>query len=344
MPGTTANSAERTANTFSNVLFNASPYAGGATQGKYGAVGFILDYDCGEHVTFKNVAASASIYAKKSYFFFDNEIVCVGNDISDKSGTEVKAVIENRYWRPAGETITLIGDNVNAITTPETVETTLDERALHFTNMGGYVIFKDFNASLVYKKASNSYNGTTGYTEAELPQNLKTNREFFELYLNHGEGDKNGTLQSNRYYYAYLPEATVEQTAEYSKNPDVELLNINKAHTVLEKKLGIVASNFFENVKVNVPAEFSQYTNVKSISAQTICSVMVEKGDDGAYIISVADPTRLLDGINFTVNISGITQVVSADNGVSASVSDNTVTVKVNCKDSLGQTFTLTVK
>ncbi len=346
MPGTTANSAERVATTFGNVLFNASPYAGGAARDKYGAVGFILDYNCGEHTTFKNVAASATIYAKKSYFFFDNEIVCVGSDISDESGTEVKTVLENRFWRPTGETITLInGDySLTPITTPSTVETTLEKRALHFTNMGGYVILNDYGASLEYKKASNSYNGTTGYKDAELPSNLKNNREFFELYLNHGKGDKDGKLQSTRYFYAYLPEATVEQTVEYSSNPNVELLKINKAHAVLEKELDIVASNFFENTTVTVDSKFAQYTNVKSISAQTICSVIVEKGEDGAYTISVADPTRALPGMDFTVNISGITQVVSADNGVTASVSDNTVTVKVNCKDSLGQTFTLTVK
>ena len=345
MPGTTANSAERGANTYSNILFNASPYAGGAARDKYGAVGYILDYNCGKHITFMNVEESASIYAKKSYFFFDNEIVCVGSDISDKSGTDVKTVIENRYWRPAGETITLIkSDTVTPITAPETVETTLEERALHFTNMGGYVILKDYGASLIYKKASNSYNGTTGYTDEELPNNLKTNREFFELYISHGVGDKNGSPQSTRYYYAYLPEATVEQTQEYSNNPDVELLNINKAHAVLEKKLGIVAANFFENTTVSVPTEYAQYTGVKSITAQTICSVMVEKGEDGGYIISVADPTRALDGMDLTVNISGITEVVSANSSVTATVNGETVTVKVNCTGSLGQTFTLTVK
>ena len=153
-------------------------------------------------------------------------------------------MLDNRYWRPSGETITI---ETTAITSPATVQTKIDSRVVHFTNMGGYVILSDDGATLYYKKVSNSYNGTTGYTEEELPAKLKGEKQFFELYLSHGVSSSYGTVENNSYFYAYLPEATVEQTNAYYSAPDVELLaRSGKAHAVIEKTLNIVACNFFE--------------------------------------------------------------------------------------------------
>jgi VCBS repeat-containing protein len=111
---------------------------------------------------------------------------------------------------------------------------------------------------------------------------------------------------------------------------------------VLEKSLAIVAANFFGRESVDVS---DNSTNVILIESKSnYGSIIINKGDDGSYTISVADPTRTLSEMEFTVSIKDVREVISADNGVTASVSDETVTVKVNCADSLGQSFTLTVK
>ena len=214
--------------------------------------------------------------------------------------------------------------------------------------MGGYVILSDDGATLYYKKVSNSYNGTTGYTEEELPAKLKGEKQFFELYLSHGVSSSDGTVENNSYFYAYLPEATVEQTNAYYSAPDVELLaRSGKAHAVIEKTLNIVACNFFEEdlATVKVGAKYSDVTAVKSISAETPCSVMITKGENGEYMISVSDPTQLYRNTILSINISGVTQIVSKDDEVKASFTeDGELSILVNTQGSLGQTYNLTVK
>lgn len=352
MPGTTANSAERLRNHFYSPITNASNYAGGASNGKYGAVGFILDYEDGASVnngseaTFKNEKDN-TIYAKKSYFFFDNEIVCVGSDISDKSGTDVKTVIENRYWRTTGETLTIGNSVVNA---PATVETEINERVIHFTNMGGYVILKDDGAKLIYKKATNEYNNATNQT-GTLPAYMQGTRDFFELYLNHGTGNtESGKLTSNSYFYAYLPEATAEETATYYENPDVELLKrTSSVHAVIEKKLGIVACNFFiedgdDGATLSVQSKYSSVTAVKSINASTPCSVMITKNGDGSYTVSVSDPTQEYRQTTLSIEIEGVSTVVSSDGEVKATIDGGNIDVVVDTSAKLGQTYTFTVR
>ena len=352
MPGTTVNSAERNKALIGG-LFNASPYAGGVSQGKYGSVGFILDYDC-INTSFKNSETDSTIYAKKSYFFFDNEIVCVGSDIQDMSGTDVKTVLENRYWRPSGDTVS-IGETVGgetvmqAISSPATVQTEISSRVVHFSNMGGYVILRDDGTTLYYKKASNSYNGTITYDASNpMPDTLKTKRDFFELYMSHGVGNTTtGELTNNDYFYAYLPEASAEETAEYYDNPDVALIYRNEyAHAVIETTLGTVAANFFieDGEETTVEVNGFDCTAVKNVTATTPCCIMLSKGENGEYLISVSDPTNTYSNIPLTIEIEGVSTVVSADTGVNASVANGIVTLNINASGSLRQTFNLTVK
>ena len=317
VPGTTVNSAERNlSSTHGANLFNSSDYAGGATLGKYASIGYEHGYTTASK-SFKN-ENDKKITAKKSYFMFDNEIICVGSDIKDASGTPVKTVVENRIWED--------GD----------ILTEIDSRALHFTNFGGYVyLYPQDGVEFITNKATGEWHST----QKDKPASADGSADFLEITLEHGKG--NSSLDG-KYMYAYLPEASADETTAYMKNPDVILLRRDqKAHAVLEKTLGIVAANFFGNTTVGVSDNSIAVTKV---TALTRCSVMIAANEDGSYTISVADPTRALSDMDFTVNISGITQVVSADSGITASVNNGVVTVKVNCKDSLGQTFTLTVK
>ena len=334
VPGTTVNSAQRNLNgTHNQNLFNASDYAGGATQGKYASIGYIHGYNTVSS-SFKN-ENDKKIRANKSYFMFDNEIVCVGSDIYDLSGTDVKTVIDNRIWE-SGDTFSIAG---NAVSTPATVATDINERVLHFTNMGGYVILKNDGCTLRYRKATGMWHGTQG----DKPATANGSADFLELYLVHGKG--NGTLDNSNYYYAYLPEASVEQTNAYAANPDVTLLARNSdVHAVLEKKLGIVAANFFVDAAEQTVEVDDSSTAVKSIAATSLCSVIVSKGEDGQYRISVADPTRSYSTLDLTVQIEGISEIVGKDDKVTASISGDTVTVKVNTQGSLGATYELTVK
>ncbi len=339
MPGTTVNSAERV-KTASAALLNASMYAGGASQGKYASVGFILDYDTASP-TFKDKKDS-TIFAKKSYFLFDNEIVCVGSDISDMSGTEVKTVLDNRLWRD----VDVFSVNGQAISSPATVETAIDARTMHFTNMGGYVLLKDDGCTLIYKKATNGYHGTQTYPSEPSEAAKNGSATFLELYLSHGVGASNGKLENNNYFYAYLPSATAEETESYSQNPDVELLRrTSRVHAVYEKALGIVACNYFDKNSGETVKISDAGAPIKSLISDTVCSVMISKNENGETVISASDPTQEYSKIVFTIELNGQEgEFVSSDTGVSAKLNGDKLTVTVDVNGACGKTFSLTVK
>ncbi len=346
MPGTTVNSAIRkaensNANSTGGPINNKNNYAGGVAYGKYGTTGFILDYYDVKGDTFEKVA-DASIYAKKSYFFFDNEIVCIGSNISDSSGTNVKTVLENRLWR-TNDTLT-IGGAVEY--NPSDTYTNISDRIVHFTNMGGYVILPNAAGSydagtLYYRKVTNGYNGTR-------PADNGTSEKytFFEMYIDHGKNPEDG-----RYVYAYLPEATAEETVAYNANPDVAVLRRNQyVHAVIEKDLGIVACNFFsekssgETVTVD-GGKYGSATAVRSVTSKSAASVMVTKNADGTYTISASNPSQDYQSIEISVTIDGASTVVSGDPNVSVtSFANGVINLTVNTSDCMGQTYNITVR
>ena len=330
MPGTTVNLAPRKVTAINSGFYNSDPYAGGVQQGNYAAAGFILGYDLSNTYAAQtfNKQSDATITARKSYFFFDNEIVCLGSSINDFSGAEVRTVIENRHWK-SSDVFSVNGASI----APATAETTISARTMHFTGMGGYVILDGSN--VIYQKATNSSINSSSGTGTQ---------NFLEISISHGKGD--GNIENDRYSYVYLPEATVQETESYNQNPDVEiLLRSDTTHAVLEKKLGIVGCVFFEDFGDGVTlTDCEDYTAVSGIEADTPCILMVSKGENGEYNISVSDPTQTYSNIKFYITIDGISEVVSADTGVSSSISGNTACVTVNCKGARGETFNLTIK
>ncbi len=356
MPGTTVNTAKREYKCWSPSLLGTNDYSGGVEHGKYGAAGFVLSYNPNAAYssgTFQSIDAT-KITAKKSYFFFDNEIVCVGSDIHDKSGTDVLTVIENRMWNDS-DVFSINGEAVNPTAvavgshSPSAPQTTVNARTMHFTNMGGYVFIrtnadgsdKDGNI-LSYAKVTNPFieNGDSQYiSNSEKEKMLATKRSFLEITFNHGKG--NDSLDG-KYAYVYLPNATVQETESYYQSQQVAILaRDSNLHAVLETELGVLGCIFFEGTELEISHEKSP---ISSIQAETPCAVMISKNADGSYTISLSDPTQTYSNVKLSFSIDGISEVVSADAGVNASISGSTVTLNASTKGMIGQTLNLIIK
>jgi hypothetical protein len=293
---------------------------------------------------------------------FDNEVVCIGTNIKDVSGKEVLTVVENRTWglhkdTPFNDTLYINGVEVNPELvdtaddkeSPNAPQTEINARTMWFSYMGGYVFLRynknDPDATTDLDGNTVKYQKARRYPYPSSNGNVNAYNDFLEVTISHGTG--NGNLDG-KYAYVYLPEATVDQTNAYGNNPDVEMIKRNnRGHAVLEKTLGIVAGVFFEhNVKdtIELPTNYAQYTAVTGIEANTECAIMVSKGENGQYHISVSDPTQTNGSLLIKVAITGITEVVSAESGVNATISGNVVTLNVNTANAHGATFDITVK
>ncbi len=348
MPGVTANTASRNYKAISSFP-NSNDFAGGVEHGKYGLSGFILDYDENNTSgTFRNTD-DARITAKKSYFMFDNEIICIGSDINDWSGYEVKTTVENRKWA-AGDKLYVNGELVE----PENeIKTTLAARTMYFTGMGGYVFLRQDATNPDADKDGNTVSFEKTYTNYPgVHADATAKRSFLEITLNHkllSSKAGNNSTKDARYVYAYLPESTVEETEAYYADPDVALLRLSDStHAVIETKLGIVACVFYENSADNVKVakdSYGEITNVRSVDASTKCAVMISKNEDGKTVISVSDPTQNYSRIELKVTLDAASTIISQDEGVSATIGENgVIDIKVNVKNSLGCTFNLIVE
>jgi hyaluronate lyase len=353
MPGVTASATERKVTGIHPAIPNASNFAGGVEHGKYGAAGYTLGYIDGTLCnTFIDATNGWKITANKSYFMFDEEIICIGSAIKDVSGTEVRTVVENRFWND-GDKLYINGVLVtdpatyDYLTNPNTAQQDLAANyrtqvngvnTMYFSNMGGYVFFDtagDGN-SLSYTK----FNVTGDPSKGTISDSgSKGSYSFLEITLEHGTG--NSSLNGS-YYYAYLPEATTGQTEAYYVNPDVKLLSkSDNLHAVLERTLSAVGAVFFAGGTLNVNEEETPVTRIYS---STGAAVMISTDENGQTTVSVSDPTNSLASMTLEIDITGISELVSAEDGVNATVNGNTLKLSINSTGSCGATFDIVVK
>lgn len=145
LPGTTVDTQERKAVSIAqgNEYLSSKDFVGGVSDGEYGAAAMWLesyhnDADFGpDNGTYGGPAPAhdCNLQAKKSYFMFDDEVVCLGADINASNGYDVLTVVDNRLAvktkkqtdGPEAEKYNIAG--VEASETPEAenvAENTLD--------------------------------------------------------------------------------------------------------------------------------------------------------------------------------------------------------------------------
>src|SRR6185312_10871561 len=183
---------------------------------------------------------NTTLFGKKSWFMFDNEIVCLGAGITCSGPAEVHTTAENRRL---GSTITN-SFVVNGITTTPTVgwSSNLSSASASWIALGGaggyYFPAGSSNLQAVITSNSgkwsdiNGGDSTTTYTD-----------NYLKLWFNHGLTPTNAG-----YEYVLLPTMSTVAVSNYANSPDIVILtNSTFTQAVKKPSLGIVAANFWTN-------------------------------------------------------------------------------------------------
>lgn len=126
------------------------------------------------------------------------------------------------------------------------------------------------------------------------------------------------------YEYIILPGMTKEETEEYSKNPQIEILaNTQKIQAVKNKELGITAIVFWER------GSFAE------LEVSEPMLVMIREGD--GVTVSVCDPTQKLDSAVITIKGNFTGSDVPAR--VNTLISGAQTVLEVNFSNALGRTI-----
>ncbi len=277
----------------------------------------------------------SNLKASKSYFMFDDEIVCVGSDIDfSTTNNEIHTYVDNRelFEKKITKDATVYGaediivdgtmlEKTNAFTEPMQFA---DPAWVHQENFGGYYFPSggDVYLNKTCRESSNDGNNENDdYNAFYLgitPTNAKAS--YFELWLNHGVKPNNAT-----YSYVMLPEKSAEDTQAYSVNPDVTVIAATeKLHVVKENTLGITAMVFW------------RAGSYGGITVDKPMIVMVRE-ENGNYTLSASDPTQNLTTGKITINRKLFATQV--DSEISVNSSGNTV-LSVDFSESGGKTVT----
>lgn len=218
----------------------------------------------------------SDLTAKKAYFMFDDECVCLGAGITSSKDEGVNTVVEHRRLiktdssKFATDEISVNGDILE--TAPFDMKFCKPKFA-RIENFSGFVFLDADNVS-ISKYMYEIPEGTYGMN-IRVPEYAKGERPFAEIMINHGHNPHGAT-----YAYCVLPYADNARLKEYSDNPDVTVIsNTTSCQAVKEKTLGVTGIVFYEagecaGIRVDAP-----------------CLVTFTEGED-VLKLSVCEPTN----------------------------------------------------
>ena len=247
-------------------------FVGAVTDGLYGAVA----YDFRSPHDF--------VSAKKSWFFFDDEYVCIGTDINSSQKLPVFTTVNQVLMRSDvsgqinGQIIAKLGKASRKLSAVKWI----------YQDKVGY-IFPDTTTIFLSNQAQEGrWSDITD--QKNISEELVT-KEVFTLGFDHGERPNDASYQ-----YIVVPDVSEQEIIETSdNNRGVEILSSNsQIHAVKNTKLNICQLAFYQAGEV----EISEGVSVKMDSQGM---VMLKMNDHRITEISVADPSRKLSRALITV-------------------------------------------
>ncbi len=261
---------------------------------------------------------NSTLRANKSWFMFDNEIVCLGAGITCGSATNVHTTVENRR---------LTGSGNNALVIQGVTMSTAPGWSSNLNNVTWCALEGDagfyFPAATAVSAARQTRSGAWSDINAGGSTSSAA-RTYLSLVLDHGAAATNAT-----YAYVILPNCTAAATALYAANPETSVVtNTPAVQAVRETKLGLLGANFWS--AAGGTADF--------ITANAPAAVMTRIASN-VLEVAVSDPTWTnTKPLLLTLKRAG-TQVLSVDAGVSVTTLSPTVQLTVNVTGARGKTF-----
>ena len=253
-----------------------STFAGGVSDSLYGVTTYAyMD-------TYKDINTGAH----KAWFFFDDEVVCLGSDIHSTSSEAVYTSV-NQCLAASDEAVVSVDGKQEVLPAQETVyenaDWVLHDGIGYLFPQGGRVVAGAQQQSGTWYDINNSVNRKEPVEE-----------KVFTVSLDHGRQPENAT-----YAYVVVPgKRTASEMEKYCKNNAIEILsNTADIQVVRHKKLDVWQMVFYR------PGEF-KYGKL-SVRVDKPCDLMVKKVNSRRPVVHVADPGQTGQPIQIKVRISG---------------------------------------
>jgi hyaluronate lyase len=269
-------------------------WVGGATDGEFAGVGQYV----------KNV--SSTLLAKKSWYFLDDAVVCLGAGIRCRDGHRVESVVDNRNLGPQG----LHQFSVDGAVMPREYPwsaTLTGVRWAQLAGFGGYVFPGGATVRALREERTGRWRDINrGGSTTPL------SRRYLTLWHDHGvDPDDAG------YASVLLPGASAAQTAARAADGGwlTVLANTDDRQGIAVPSLGVTAVTFWFGGTAG------------PLTADQPCAVLVRERPDGTAVVCVADPMRMRTSLTVTWQ-RPVREVISAPDTLTSAATGSALVLR----------------
>ena len=263
IPGTTLPEvANPGSNTLNTRVPGTSVFAGGVTDGQYGVSTYAMnDY---------------STKAKKAWFFFDKEVVCIGAGISSTATEAINTTVNQCLLRGPVNVNTGAGAVVLA---NGSTQYNNNLQWAHHDNVG-YVFPQGGNVTL-----SNQTQTGDWYSINHSYSNAAISTDVFKLYLQHGTSPTTA-----KYAYIVVPGVALSEMASYDASAVKIWSNTDTMQAVYHSGLDMLQVVFYQAGCVS--------NNGITVKASAPCTVVFRNVSTANPTVFVSDPAQNLSSVN----------------------------------------------
>ena len=297
LPGTTAITSQPFSEGQFRHTYNGDNWVGGSHLGSSGISGMYLKPD------------GRTLTAKKSWFMFDDEVVCLGSDITATDDQVAETVVENRKIKPDNSNILTVNGNP-ALSNLDATATLREVKWMHLSGNNeadagiGYYFPVQSTISASRKEMSGRWSDVNAIAVMQY-ETILHRANYVTLTVNHGANPS-----GSHYCYVLLPNKNNAETRNYASAPDIAVLeNSSDAHAVRKESQHITGVNFWNDKPYQV--DF--------INCDKKASVMVKETTGSVIEVAVSDPTQ--------ANTGYITIVLEGKNALRILSKDDNITV-----------------
>lgn len=251
-----------------------SKFTGGASDNRYGVSTYLLD-DQDYGILTK---------ARKSWFYFDDEVVCLGAGIHSNSSQIVNTTVNQCLLQGTvsvhdrGITQT-IAQGMHTYTDPSWV---LHDGIGYYFLQGGKISVSNQLQTGDWKTINSSVGSEP------------VSKEVFKLWIEHGANP-----QQQTYAYMIVPgKQTAGDAAAYATENIQVLANTESVQVVFNKKLNLYGMVFYR--------EATFETDGMKMQADKGCVLLLKGVGTSQATVYIADPSRKQPEVNLTATLPGI--------------------------------------
>jgi chondroitin AC lyase len=247
-------------------------FVGAVTDGLYGAVAF--DFRSPHDM----------LVAKKSWFFFDEEYVCLGTGIKSRQRLSVATTINQVLMR--SDVTVMQNDQIKIL--PEG-NRKLDNVKWVYQDKIGYLFPEPTNINLSNQVEQGRWSDITD--QKNISEEI-VSEEVFMLWFDHGSRPNNASYQ-----YIVVPDVNEQELKETSSNNrDIEIIsNTAEIQAVKSNKLGLYQLAFYKAGEVVISNGFKFRMDSQGMAMLKMQGNRIEE-------LTISDPSRKLSRILITVS------------------------------------------